>query len=110
MGERMIRAAYVTLRPVPDVVYSYWLPREIFEPLSHASLVVRGNRRRSTWPVQFLKNQMWTFGPLYGGIGPGCGDNTFQDYHWNYSLNMTGLGQYADQTRMKSYFDRYLST
>jgi len=108
-AERLIAAAYVVRRPVPDVVYSYWFPTEIFRHLRHHGHVVQRNRWRQRLPVKFLMHQFWTFGPLYDGIGPSCGDTLFMNYHWNYSLNATGLGFLADSQAMNSFRDYFLT-
>mmetsp|Transcript_77345 Transcript_77345/g.174941 ORF Transcript_77345/g.174941 Transcript_77345/m.174941 type:complete len:114 (-) Transcript_77345:46-387(-) len=104
----MIQAAFTTRQPVPDVIYSYWFPREIFRRLSHHSLVPRRHWWRSRLPVKFLMHQMWSFGPLYEGVGPGCGNLGFMTYFRNYSLNATGLNESVDEESFQEYFAKYL--
>jgi len=108
-AERMVEAAFVTRRPVPDVVYSYWMPRGIFQRLAHHSLVVLRNYWRQKLPVYTLMYQAFSFGPLYDGIGPQCGDPSFLAYYWNYSLNATGLGKYVDHKSFLAYYNAHLA-
>lgn len=109
-AERLVRAAYVTRRPVPDLVSAYWMPKEIWRHRNHMSYVIQRDYWRQRYPVKFLMNQVWTFGPLYDIVGPMCGDETFVQYFWNHTLNATGFHQYVDQAAFKAYYKKNLAS
>jgi len=88
-GRFLFYATYVSKQPMPDMVYSYWVPEEIMRFFSD-----QGDgpaRKRSYWrariPSLWLEHQWWTWG-LHSGIGPGC-DQRVQEYFWTVSINET---------------------
>jgi len=86
-GKMLLKAMFLTVDPVPDQVYAYWLPREWIS--FFASQKMEGYRRRKPWvQLYWLWIERFTYGDIHASIGPEC-DEQRQQALWQWSADAT---------------------
>lgn len=85
-GKHLLQAAFVTRRPLPDVVTAFFFPRQVVSWFASYEWETRG---RMWYLLPFPAYQKLTWG-LHASIGPQC-DEDLQDRLMQWSARAVGL-------------------